>query len=432
MKIKGVKKGLKGTLVLPGDKSISHRAVILGALAEGSTQIKGFLQGEDCLNTLKNFSRMGVKYTQKGNDVVIEGVGLKGLAKPNKALDVGNSGTAFRLMTGVLSGQSFITKLTGDASIQKRPMKRVIDPLKKMGGRFSGEAAPLIVFPGKIHGITYELAVPSAQVKSAVLLAGLYADQTTTIIESAPTRDHTERMLKAFGLELKIQPGAKKGSQKIILPASKERKLKGITVTVPTDISSAAFFIVAALIVPNSKLVLKNVGVNPTRTGLLDVLIEMGAQIKLKNKKIVSGEPIADIEVESSSLKAISVTGDTVVRMIDEIPIFAVAAACAEGVTTISSAEELRVKESDRIKAIHDLLKAFGISSTEKPDGLVITGKPKFSADKIIRINSHYDHRIAMSGLILGLLNKKETTVSDDKCIETSFPGFLEYLTKVI
>lgn len=427
MKITGVKKPLKGTIAVPGDKSISHRAVMFGALAEGVTTIHGFLESEDCLNTMRNFKRMGVTFEEKKDTLVVHGVGLNGLKKPGKALDVGNSGTSFRLMTGILSGQNFITKLTGDASIQKRPMKRVVDPLKTMGGRFSGENAPLIIFPGKLKGMTHNLSVPSAQVKSALILAGLYASGKTTVVEEAPTRDHTERMLKAFGADLTVTNVGKKS--KIVLAPGK--KLKGQTVSVPGDISSSAFFIVAALIVPGSKITIKNIGINPTRTGLIEVLKSMGALITVKNKKTVSGEPVADLEVKYSELKGITIEGDTVVRMIDEIPIFSVAAACAKGQTIIKDAEELRVKESDRIQTTYEMLQSFGVTVEEKPDGLIITGVPGFKVDKKVKVNAYFDHRIAMSAAIMGLLNKKETTISDDACIATSFPGFLEHLDKL-
>ncbi len=427
MKITGMKKGLKGTMTVPGDKSISHRAVMFGALAEGLTTIHGFLQSEDCLNTMRNFKRMGVVFDEKKDSLIVHGVGLTGLKKPGKALDVGNSGTSFRLMTGILSGQTFITKLTGDASIQKRPMKRVVDPLKTMGGRFSGESAPLIIFPGKLKGMTHTLTVPSAQVKSALILAGLYAQGKTTVVEEAPTRDYTERMLKAFGADLTVTTVGKKS--KIVLAPGK--KLKGITVHVPGDISSAAFFIVAALIVPGSKITLKNIGINSTRTGLLDVLKAMGGSIILKNKKMLSGEPVADLEVKYSELKGITIEGDTIVRMIDEVPVLSVAAAFAKGQTIIKDAEELRVKEADRIAATSEMLKAFGVVVEEKLDGLVINGVAGFKIDKKAKVNSYFDHRIAMSAAILGLLNKKETLIMDDTCIATSFPGFLEHLDKL-
>ena len=427
MKITGVKKGLKGMMTVPGDKSISHRAVMFGSLAEGTTTIHGFLQSEDCLNTMRNFKRMGVTFEEKGDTLIVQGVGLNGLKKPSKALDVGNSGTSFRLMTGILSGQTFITKLTGDASIQKRPMKRVVEPLKLMGGRFSGVNAPLIIFPGKLKGMTHTMTVPSAQVKSALILAGLYAKGKTTVVEAAPTRDHTERMLKSFGADLAVTLVGKKN--KIVLTPGK--KLKGQAVEVPGDISSSAFFIIAALIVPGSKITIKNICINPTRTGILDVLLSMGASITLKNKKTLSGEPVADLEVKYSELKGVTIDGDTVVRMIDEVPILSVAAACAKGQTIIKDAEELRVKESDRIKSTVEMLNEFGVTVEEKVDGMIITGKPGFAINKKVKINAYFDHRIAMAAAVMGLLNKKETTISDDSCIATSFPGFLEHLQKI-
>jgi len=427
MKIKGAKKSLRGSCTAPGDKSISHRAVILAALADGRTELNGFLRGEDCLNTLKNFKMMGIDYTEKKDKLIIKGKGLQGLQKPGKALDVGNSGTAFRLMTGVLAGQEFITKLTGDASIQKRPMKRVVEPLRKMGGRFSGENAPLIIFPGKLKGINYEPPVASAQIKSALLLAGLYASGVTSVTEKIVSRDHTERMLKNFGVKVRIET-LSSGKYKTTIPAGKQKLRGGLKINIPGDLSSAAFFLVAALIMPGSKLTIANVGINPTRSGLLDVLKKMGAKITLKNKKIFSGEPVADIAVVYSPLKAVEISGELLVRSIDEVPILAVAAALAKGRTVIKDAGELRVKESDRIKAVCEMLVAFGIKAAETADGLTIDGHPEFSADKNVKINSHYDHRIAMSAAILGLRNKKETLISDDKCIETSFPQFAETL----
>ncbi|GBR76053.1 3-phosphoshikimate 1-carboxyvinyltransferase [Candidatus Termititenax persephonae] len=422
MKIKFTKNGLRGTLTVPGDKSISHRAVILAALASGRTEIQGFLRGEDCLNTLKNFKMMGVEYKENKDKLIIQGKGLQGLKKPGKALDVGNSGTAFRLMAGVLAGQEFITKLTGDASIQRRPMKRVTDPLRKMGGRFSGDTAPLIIFPSKLKGAAYESPVASAQVKSALLLAGLYAKGVTSVTEPVLSRDHTERMLKNFGVKLRTE-NLTSGKYKAVLAGGVTKLQGGLKINIPGDFSSAAFFIVGALILPGSKLLLKNVGVNPTRIGLLEALKKMGAKITLKNKRLFSGEPVADIEVVSSALQGVEVGGELLVRMIDEVPIFAVAAALAKGRTVIKNAEELRVKESDRIKAVVEMLKAFGLKAAETSDGLLIDGNPQV-LDKLARINTYHDHRIAMSAAILGLLNKKETSITDDKCIDTSFPNF--------
>ena len=431
MKIKGVKKGLRGTITMPGDKSISHRAAILGALAKGKTEITGFLRSEDCLNTLRNLKMMGIDYTEKKDKLIINGKGLQGLKKPGKALDVGNSGTSFRLLTGVLAGQEFITKLTGDASIQKRPMKRVVDPLRKMGGRFSGENAPLIIFPGKLKGLSYESPIASAQVKSALLLAGLYANGVTSVAEKILSRDHTERMLKAFGVKVKIETLAS-GKYKVTMPSGSRALKGGLKITVPGDLSSAAFFIVAALLVPGSKLTIKNIGVNPARTGILDVLKKMGAKITLKNKKIISGEPVADIEVAYSALKAVEIGGELLIRSIDEVPILAAAAALAKGKTVIKDAAELRVKESDRIKAICGMLQAFAVPIKETADGLIIEGRPGFNMAKNIKVDTHFDHRIAMSAAVLGLLNKKETVIADDKCIDTSFPQFAETLAKVL
>jgi 3-phosphoshikimate 1-carboxyvinyltransferase len=427
IKIRGLKKPLQGTLTVLCDKSITHRAVILGSLASGVTKIANYLEGEDCLNTIKIFQQMGVNIKKTASQIVIKGVGLDGLQKPNTALNVGNSGTSFRLLLGVLAAQDFITKLNGDSSIQKRPMDRVVGPLRQMGAKFSGDKAPIIVFPSskKIKGISYKLPVASAQVKSAILLAGLYANNKTTVIETVPSRDHTERMLKVFGSKITQK------NLMISLPAG-EKKLKGTTIKVPGDISAAAFFIAAALIIPKSKLTIKNVGVNPTRTGFISALQQMGGNIVLKNKKVINGEPVADIVVQYSTLQGKEFSGDIIVSMIDEIPILAVVASFATGKTIISNAEELRVKESDRIATITDMLTKFGVKVTEKKDGMIIEGLEQRVLNKKVVISSHHDHRIAMASIIFGLANQKETAVNDITCIATSFPGFTELLKKAI
>lgn len=424
-KVKGIKKPLKGILEMPGDKSISHRAVILGALAEGVTKINGFLNGEDCLNTIKIFQQMGVSIKQNGKNLLVKGVGLRGLKKPNTALNVGNSGTSFRLLLGVLAGQNFITKLTGDASIHKRPMDRVVLPLRQMGAKFSGDKAPIIVFPPakSLRGISYTMPVASAQVKSAILLAGLYAKEKTTIVESHPTRDHTERMLENFGVKL-----LKKGSA-VELPSG-DKKIKASSVTVPGDISAAAFFIAAAAIVPQSMLTIKNVCINESRTGFLQALQKMGSKITFKNKKTVSGEPVADIVVQYAPLKATEFSGALVANMIDEIPILSIVASFAAGKTVIKDAQELRVKESDRIASIIEMLGKFGVKAEETKDGLIIHGETQRKISKKVNINSYHDHRIAMSALIMGLCNDKETTVGDTACIATSFPEFISSIKK--
>ncbi|GBR73797.1 3-phosphoshikimate 1-carboxyvinyltransferase [Candidatus Termititenax aidoneus] len=433
MKITGAKKGLRGALMMPGDKSISHRAVILAALADGKTEISGFLRGQDCLHTLKIFKMLGVEYRDKKDKLLIKGRGLKGLRKPDGQMDVGNSGTAFRLLAGVLAGQDFTAKLTGDESIQKRPMGRVIEPLHRMGAEFNGDKAPLVIVNNKntkqLVGIAYESPLASAQVKSAILLAGLYARGETSVTEPALSRDHTERMFKTFGVRLRTA-ALPSGKHKVILPNGKHKLKGGLKIKIPGDFSAAAFFIVAALIVPGSKLLLKNVGVNPTRIGLLDVLKKMGAKIIWQNKKMLSGEPVADLQIVHSPLKAVEIGGELLLRMIDEAPIFAVAAALAKGRTVVKNAEELRVKESDRIKTVVEMLKGFGVSAAETSDGFVIDGNPELQIAAPLKINSHYDHRIAMSAAVFGLLNQKETTITDDKCIETSFPGFAALLQK--
>ncbi|MDR1323742.1 MAG: 3-phosphoshikimate 1-carboxyvinyltransferase [Candidatus Margulisbacteria bacterium] len=435
MKITGAKKGLRGALTMPGDKSISHRAVILAALADGKTEIGGFLRGQDCLHTLKIFKMLGVECRDKKDKLLIKGHGLKGLRKPDGQMDVGNSGTAFRLLAGVLAGQDFTAKLTGDESIQKRPMGRVIEPLHRMGAEFNGDKAPLVIVNNKntkqLVGIAYESPLASAQVKSAILLAGLYARGETSVTEPALSRDHTERMFKTFGVKLRIT-ALPNGKHKVTLPNGKHKLKGGLKIKIPGDFSAAAFFIVAALIVPGSKLLLKNVGVNPTRIGLLDVLKKMGAKITWQNKKMLSGEPAADLQIVHSPLKAVEVGGELLLRMIDEAPIFAVAAALAKGRTVVKNAEELRVKESDRIKTVVETLKSFGVSAAETSDGFVIDGSPELQITTPVKISSHYDHRIAMSAAVFGLLNQKETTITDDKCIETSFPGFAALLQKAV
>jgi len=415
---------LKGELALPGDKSISHRAVILGAIANGTTTIRNFLVAEDTLSTIKIFQKMGVKITpikeiKKTKTVQIEGVGLHGLAEPKSSLDAGNSGTAIRLLLGVLAGQKFKSEITGDESIQQRPMKRVTIPLSKMGASFSAEFAPIKVFPKKLKSFTYELPIPSAQVKSAILLAGLYAKGKTKVIEKVLSRDHTERMLTTFGANIRrdedtitIEPG----------------ELTGTEIIVPSDISSAAFFIVAGLIIPGSEVYIKSVGINPTRTGLLDILEMMGAQITLSNQKNLGNEPTADIQIKSSKLKGVNLTGDIIPKLIDEIPILSVAMAVAKGRSIISGASELRVKESDRIKTVVALLKSFGAHVVEKKDGLIIEGDSNIIYGDIDACN---DHRIAMSGIIMGLMANGTTKIRNTECIATSFPGFIRYLKKL-
>lgn len=419
-------KSLKGEIKIPGDKSISHRAVMFGALAQGITEVENFLTGEDCLSTIRCFRAMGINIESNAEGRVrIEGKGLRGLTEPQDVLDVGNSGTTMRLLMGILAGQPFFSVLTGDGSIRKRPMARVGEPLRQMGakiwGRKGGSLAPLAVEGSSLKGISYQSSVASAQVKSALILGGLYAEGETVVTEPAKSRDHTERMLRAFGADLevdglavKVKPGAELRAQKVIVPG---------------DISSAAFFLVAAAIVPDSELLLRDVGVNPTRDGVLEVLRRMGADITLQNLREVNGEPIADLLVRGGKLKGTKISGDLIPRLIDEIPVLAVAAAVAEGETVITDAAELKVKETNRIATVITELGKFGAALEELPDGLRITGgRPLKGAD----CQSHGDHRIAMAMAVAGLVSDGETVVRNAESVNVSFPGFAKVLKSVI
>ena len=417
-------KGLKGEISVPGDKSISHRALMFASIADGDTRIKGLLKGEDNMATLKAFRQMGIAIDEVGEDVVVHGKGLHGLKEPEDFIDAGNSGTTIRLITGLLSGQKFFSTLTGDQYLRKRPMKRVIEPLSQMGakifGREGGNKAPLAIAGSKLKGITYNSPIASAQVKSAILLAGLYADGVTTVTEPTVSRDHTERMLTYFGAKIKRE------GTKVSIEAG--QKLTGREIIVPGDISSAAFFMVAALITDASELTIKNVGINPTRTGIIDILKEMGGDLKILNEREVSGEPVGDIIVKSSKLRGIKIKGDVVPRAIDELPVVAVAAAFADGTTTIRDARELRVKETDRIGTMAAELRKIGIEVEEREDGMIIKGgRPIGTRDA----KSHGDHRIAMSMAVAGLAADGEMLVTDTECIDTSFPGFEELIKKV-
>jgi len=408
---------LAGRLRVPGDKSISHRSVMLGALASGTTRVTGLLEGEDVLCTLGAFRAMGVQAEgpQDGR-LTLHGVGLHGLKPPAQPLDMGNSGTAMRLMTGILAGQSFDSVLIGDESLSKRPMKRVSEPLGAMGAIIEtaeGGRPPLRVKGRqKLRGMRYVMPMASAQVKSALLLAGLYADGETCVTEPAPTRDHTERMLRGFGYDVSV-----KGATRCVRGGG---QLKACDVDVPADISSAAFFLVGASIAPGSELVLEHVGINPTRTGVLDILRLMGADIELLNPREAGGEPVADLRVRYASLKGIEIPRELVPLAIDEFPILFIAAAAASGETVLAGAEELRVKESDRIAVMAQGLKSLGVEARETPDGIVIRGGRLRGGT----IDSHGDHRIAMSFAIAALVAEGAITVRDCKNVDTSFPGF--------
>lgn len=415
--IKEVNK-IRGSIIVPGDKSISHRSIMLGAIAEGVTQIVGFLPADDCLSTMRCFEELGIRIEPASEtELKIHGVGLKGLKEPNDVLYTGNSGTTTRILPGILAGQDIFTILTGDSSIRQRPMARVVEPLKMMGakiwGRNEGEYVPLAIKGTELKGIKYSLPIASAQVKTSLLLAGLYADGVTEIEEPSKSRDHTERMLELFGADLEINDKVYRirGGQ----------KLKATMVDVPGDISSAAFFIVAALIVNGSQLSIDNVGINETRTGILDVLNDMGANIELFNISRLSNEPRATIRAQSSSLKAATIEGDLVPRLIDEIPIIAVAATQAEGRTIIKDARELRVKESDRIAALSAELRKMGADIEEMEDGMIINGPASLQGTTV---KSHGDHRIAMALAVAGLVAKGRTIIEDSECIAISYPSF--------
>jgi len=414
-------KSLDKTINVPGDKSISHRSVMIGAIASGTTDIENFLPGQDCLSTVRCVRQLGIEVEQLSpTHLQVFGKGSAGLSEPEDYLDVGNSGTTIRLISGLLAGQDFLSVLTGDASIRRRPMARVADPLRKMGaqvwGRCEGRYAPLAIRGGHLKGIAYHTPVASAQIKSAVLLAGLFADGETIVTEPALSRDHTEKMLKAFGANIQTH-----GLTTMIKASS----LSAQKVIVPSDISSAAFFLAAGAIIPGSRITVVRVGLNPTRTGILDVLTEMGAQISISNQIESSGELMGDITVEGRGLKGIVISGDIIPRLIDEIPVLAVAAAVAEGQSIIRDASELKVKESNRLRAVATELTRFGVDIEETDDGLIINGGRDF---KGAVCESYHDHRIAMACALMGLIAKDQTIVHDAECIDISFPGFQDIL----
>jgi 3-phosphoshikimate 1-carboxyvinyltransferase len=416
---------LRGELTVPGDKSISHRSIMLGSLAEGATEVSGFLQGEDNYRTLNAFRAMGVEIEEgQGGLLKIEGRGLHGLQEPGDVIDCGNSGTTMRLMTGLLSGQKFFSVLSGDQYLRRRPMKRVVGPLGSMGaqilGRGGGDLAPLAIKGSVLSGTTYNSPIASAQVKSALLLAGLYADSETCVYEPHLSRDHSERMLRYFGAELEVLSDGVR-----IKP---QPNLKGREVFVPGDISSAAFYLVAASIVPGSELLLKNVGINPTRSGVLDILDVMGADIERVNERELSGEPVADLLVRGTTLKGIEIGGGLVPRAIDEFPVISVAACFAEGETVIRDAKELRVKETDRIDAMTTGLTKLGARVEAQEDGMIIQGGVPLEGNTVV---SHGDHRIAMSLAIAALLSDGPVTIEDTACTSTSLPGFWESIAQI-
>lgn len=420
---------LRGELTVPGDKSISHRAVMFGALSEGITEVTNFLQGADCLSTIDCFRRLGIEIENTPKRIRIHGKGLHGLTAPTDILDTGNSGTTTRLISGILSGQKFETILNGDASIQSRPMKRIIDPLTRMGADIismnGNGCAPLQINgschgQNQLHGIHYQSPVASAQVKSCILLAGLYADSPTSVTEPYVSRNHTELMLTGFGADIRTE-----GTTASIFP---DPHLSAMNVEVPGDISSAAYFIAAGLMVPDSEILIRNVGTNPTRDGILRVIRDMGGDLTILNEKISGGEPVADLLVRTSNLHGTVIGGAIIPTLIDELPMIAVLACLAEGTTIIKDAQELKVKESNRIDVVVNNLKSMGAHIEATEDGMIIEGGyPLHGAV----IDSKLDHRIAMSFAIAGLAADGETEILGADCVKISFPGFYEMLKKL-
>lgn len=417
---------LRGEVTIPGDKSISHRSVMFGSIAKGTTEITNFLQGADCLSTIHCFRSMGVDIENTDGRILVHGKGLHGLQAPASVLNTGNSGTTTRLISGILAGQPFTSVLSGDESLNSRPMARIMKPLNSMGAKISSingnDCAPLRIEPGTLHGIHYHSKVASAQVKSAILLAGLYADDKTSVTEPVLSRNHTELMLNGFGARVTSVTDTDGSSTASILPCD---ELYGQKIVVPGDISSAAYFIAAGLLVPGSEILIKNVGINPTRAGILKVCEDMGADISYLNKLSAGGEPTADILVKYSPLKATTVGGSIIPTLIDEIPMIAVMAAFAEGTTVIKDAAELKVKETNRIATVTENLLAMGAKITPTDDGMIIEGTGSL---KGAHINSYLDHRIAMAFAIAGLATEGETEIGDSQCVDVSYPAFFETL----
>lgn len=417
--------GLKGEVTIPGDKSVSHRSVMFGSIAKGTTEIHNFLQGADCLSTISCFRSMGVEIENNGDTILVHGNGMRGLKKPASVLDCGNSGTTTRLISGILAAQDFTVTLTGDASIQKRPMKRIMDPLALMGARIrsinGNGCAPLEIAGSPLHGIHYQSPVASAQVKSAILLAGLYADGETKVTEPYLSRNHTELMLSRFGADVHTEE-----TTAVIHPAS---ELCGQQILVPGDISSAAFFLTAGLIVPGSEILVRNVGINPTRDGILHVFRDMGANITLLDVKRDGGEPTADILVRSSALHGTVIGGAIIPTLIDELPVIAAAACFADGDTVIQDAAELKVKESNRIEVMVRNLSAMGADVEETEDGMIIHGgRPLHGAV----IDSRLDHRIAMTFAVTACVADGTTEILGAECVDISYPGFYSDLQRLM
>lgn len=406
---------VNGEITVPGDKSISHRAVMLGALADGTTHITGFLKGADCLSTIDCFRKMGIAIEMTEDEITVHGKGLHGLSAPEDTLYTGNSGTTTRLLCGILAGQPFDCSVTGDASICRRPMGRVTKPLSLMGANIENEYCPLHIHGTNLHGIDYHMTVASAQVKTALILAGLYADGDTVIHEIEKSRDHTELMLSAMGANITVNG--------LDITIGKTDRLAPQDIAVPGDISSAAFFMVLGAIMPNSEITIRNVGVNPTRTGIIDVMRDMNADFEIINERTAAGEPTADIIIRSSNLKGTEIGGEIIPRLIDELPIIATAAVFADGKTVIRDAAELKVKETNRIRAVVDEFKKCGIDITETEDGMIINGgMPIHGAD----FKTYGDHRMAMSLAILAQLADGESTLDDEGCVAVSYPTFFD------
>lgn len=429
MELAGIQ-GLKGTVSVPGDKSISHRCIMFGSIANGTTEIHNFLKGADCLATIRCFQSMGINIEETDHTITVHGKGLHGLSAPLNILDVGNSGTTTRLLSGILAGQKFESKLSGDESLNSRPMKRIIEPLTMMGANISSilrnGCAPLYIAPGNLHGIHYDSPVSSAQVKSCILLAGLYAEGETSVTEPSLSRNHTELMLKEFGADIRtLHSLSGTEATAYIKPYP---KLHGQKIVVPGDISSAAYFIAAGLIVPDSEILIEHVGINPTRSGILKVCEDMGGDITLLNERCEAGEKIADILVRTSSLHGITIEGDIIPTLIDEIPIIAVMAAVADGTTVIKDAAELKVKETDRIETVTDNLKAMGCNVTPTEDGMIITGGTLHGAS----IHTLLDHRIAMAFSIAALVADGTTKILDSKCVDVSYPTFYDTFEQLL
>lgn len=429
MELAGIQ-GLKGTVSVPGDKSISHRCIMFGSIANGTTEIHNFLKGADCLATIRCFQSMGINIEETDHTITVHGKGLHGLSAPLNILDVGNSGTTTRLLSGILAGQKFESKLSGDESLNSRPMKRIIEPLTMMGANISSilrnGCAPLYIAPGNLHGIHYDSPVSSAQVKSCILLAGLYAEGETSVTEPSLSRNHTELMLKEFGADIRtLHSLSGTEATAYIKPYP---KLYGQKIVVPGDISSAAYFIAAGLIVPDSEILIEHVGINPTRSSILKVCEDMGGDITLLNERCEAGEKIADILVRTSSLHGITIEGDIIPTLIDEIPIIAVMAAVADGTTVIKDAAELKVKETDRIETVTDNLKAMGCNVTPTEDGMIITGGTLHGAS----IHTLLDHRIAMAFSIAALVADGTTKILDSKCVDVSYPTFYDTFEQLL